>query len=475
MKLLDSRAELKSLITLCKASERVSGMLLASVTQESYHYAPTREAFKRLYKITQAEGSIPDWSALCSDPNISEKSRKVLRAYDGKPVHSRDKVMSLAKALDRYRQLRGVTTMAERIYNEVEGEKIDVAEFIDSLSDDLLKVRSRSDTKSQLKHTGKGNNSSRLIKDLLYGKKKRTIPTGFKAFDEKNGGFLEGSLVIIAANSGGGKSALANQLAINVTQQALEDVCLIPLEMTEQQMWARTLGVLTGIDVNKIQQQLLTNSEKKVLKKAYAKFAKDLKKKDTRHTVWSPEEDMSIEEMLFMLKPYGYKMIIVDYIGLLKGADGDDQVKELGRIARFAKVFAKNTGTTVVLLAQLSDEGQVKYARAIKEHANNLWSWHCNDDEAEVSIYDIKQQKARNQLRFNFQLQSHNASMRITDVDDSTPLGDADSGDDKGKKRGKDKHRKGKSDKRAKGNAKKDNDGYLEDLNDSSGSDDSDE
>jgi archaellum biogenesis ATPase FlaH len=252
----------------------------------------------------------------------------------------------------------------------------------------------------------------------LYGKRKKVVPTGFKAFDDKNGGFLEGSLVTIAANSGGGKSALGNVLALNIAQHALEDVLLVPLEMTEEQMWARSLAVMTGIDVHKIQQQKITDSEKKVLKKAFIKFSKDLKKKNTRHTVWSPEEDLGIEEMLFMVKPYNFKVIIIDYIGLLKGADGDDQVKELGRIARFAKVFAKNTGSIVVLLAQLSDEGQVKYAKAIKEHSNNLWTWHMNEDEAPESILDINQQKARNQLRFKFQLLSHNNTGNITDVGD---------------------------------------------------------
>jgi hypothetical protein len=182
-------------------------------------------------------------------------------------------------------------------------------------------------------------------------------------------------------------------------------------------------------------------------------------------TIWSPEEDYGIEEMLFMLKPYKYRVVIIDYISLLKGADGDDQVKALGRIARFAKVYAKNTNTVVVLLAQLSDEGQVRYARAIKEHANNLWSWHMNEEESETSILDIRQQKARNQLRFNFQLSSHNSSMRITDVDGD--LGSDDGAASDSSSDGKPARKPGRS-KTASGSSKED-DSYLDDLNDDQG------
>lgn len=469
MKLVNSQLELKAIKTLCSGKEKISGDLLAGLTVESFYYEPTKESFRQILKAVQSNGSIPDWDAVCSDPAISSKNRRILKAYDGSPIRNTEKAASVKKGLERFRQLRGLAAMGEKIYEIPESEKVDVDELLEELSDDLLKVRSRIDAKSQMFHTGKGNNSTQVIKELLYGKRKKVVPTGFKAFDDKNGGFLEGSLVVIAANSGGGKSALANQLGINFTTMALEDTCILPFEMTTPQMWARTSGVLTGLDVNSIQQQRLTDSEKHLIKKKYKQFAKTLKKNNTRHTIFSPEEDMTIEEVLFMLKPYNYKVIIVDYIGLLKGADGDDQVKELGRIARFAKVYAKNTGSIVILLAQLSDEGQVKYARAIKEHANNLWTWHMNDDEAEVSILDIKQQKARNQLRFNFQLQSHNSSMRITDVDEDhmDMLGTGSSDKDKrGKSSKKNKHHKQK-DRRQ----KKEKDTYLDDLADESDED----
>jgi hypothetical protein len=392
-------------------------------------------------RSVRKEGHVPDWSALCSDSRISEKSRRILRSYEDRPARDKDKALSIKRGLERFRQLRGIATVGQHIYDSLEGEKVETDELLEDLRDSIASIQSRVDVKAEMHHTGKGNNSLKLVKDILYGKVKKFIPTGFKGFDEKNGGFLTGSLVVIAANSGGGKSALANQLAKNVAEHAMSDVCIIPLEMTAGQMWCRTFGILTGLDVHNIQQKKITRDERHLIIRKYTKWAKKLKKNETRHTVWAPEEDMGIEEMLYILKPFKYEMIIIDYIGLLKGADGDDQVKELGRIARFAKVYAKNTGTTVVLLAQLSDEGAVKYARAIKEHANNLWSWYCNEDESEISIYHIKQQKARNQSRHDFYLQCHNSSMAITDAEEGYFEGEE--GDDKKSKgkKGKDKKR----------------------------------
>lgn len=465
MKVVDPKLELKVLRTVCGGDSTLASGLLPTLTTASFHYPPCIEAFRHVMSSVQSSGAIPDWHALTADPTISDKTRRVLKTCELPAVREAVKAQSLVKTLDRYRQLRGVAAIAETIYGQIDSDQVDVDELTEHISNELVSIRSRNDTKNQLKHLGKGNNSMSVLNELLNGERRPVVPTGFKGFDDRNGGFLYGSLVVIAANSGGGKSALANQLAVNIASIAREDVCIVPLEMTEAQMMARTLGVLTGIDVVRIQQGRLTADEQKAVKRAYKKFVLDLKSDGTRMTIWSPEEDYGIEEMLFMLKPYKYRVVIIDYISLLKGADGDDQVKALGRIARFAKVYAKNTNTVVVLLAQLSDEGQVRYARAIKEHANNLWSWHMNEEESENSILDIRQQKARNQLRFNFQLSSHNSSMRITDVDGDLGSDDgaaADSSSD-----GKPARKPGRS-KTASGSSKED-DSYLDDLNDDQG------
>jgi len=420
MKIVNPGMEIRCLKSLCDGGPKLSARIINALGDESFHYEPTLEAWRRVRALIKSHGEVPSWDELCADPAINEAHRTALRKDQQKPLRAanEDRVASMLRLLDRYRQLRKLLTCAQEIMDAVEDESVDVDKLMDAANEHLLSARTKADAQKKLLHIGRGNNSTQMVKDLLSSRKRPVVPTGFKAFDDVNGGILLGSLFVIAANTGGGKSTMAINLAHNMAN-AGEDVCVVPLEMTEDQMAARLFGLRTGLDVGKISQHKLARGEKKKVAGDFKSLVSDLKEKETRISLFAPEEDMGIEDILLMLKPFRYRVIIIDYISLLKGADDDDQAKKLGAIARFAKVFAKNNNCVVILLAQLDDKTKnIRYARAIREHANNAWFWFMTEDEQETSIMEIRQVKARNQKRFPFSLLSHNASMLITDMDD---------------------------------------------------------
>ena len=399
--------------------------MLAAVGKDSFYYKPAAEAYKLVMTRLRDTGNPPDWSQVVSDPSIGEDARKILKSTGETPAISKAKVQSMATVLDNYRKLRGLVALAQTVMDNVEDKQVDLDALIESTSDSLVKVRSRGDTQAQLYHFGRANNSTDIVKQVLYGKKKPMVPTGFAAFDRRNGGILNGSLVLLAANTGGAKTTVGANLLRNITEFAAEDTVLVSLEMSAQQMTDRLLGILSGVDVSRISQQKLSAGERKLIKKSYQDYVNKLKGLGTRYTIYEPQEDVGIEEVLMTLKPMGYKVILIDYISLLKGADGDDQWRQLGNIARFAKVFAKNHNIIVVLLCQVTDEGMVRYSRTMVEHANNAFVWVAPQEECATMILEIKQLKARNQQRFNFQLLANNSNMQITDVDHTgTDYGD---------------------------------------------------
>lgn len=473
MKLLATQAELKAIRTMCGDYEKLSSVLIAATSKDSFYYKPAAEAHRVIMERLREKGTTPDWTEIIADPSISEDTRKILRSSKEVPAVSREKVSSIITTLDKYRKLRGIVNLAQFALDNIEDKQVDLDEVIDHISDALVKVRSRGDAKTSLHHFGKGNNTTPLLKEMLYGKQKPSIPTGFRAFDERNGGILLGSLWTIGANTGGGKTSMAVNLLRNMTEFAAEDCCIVPLEMTATQTTDRLMGILTGLEVNKISQKRLSDGEKKLVKGAYRKYVQTLKQNNTRYTIYEPEEDISIEEVLMTLKPMGYRVILIDYISLLKGADGDDQWRQLGNIARFAKMFAKTNNCIVVLLCQVSEEGRIRYAQAIAEHSNNAWIWTMPGEESDTSIMEIKQLKARNQQRFGFQLLSHNASMQITDADDVS------TGEEDGDDEGGEPTQKTARNRKAKGKNGEEDDSYLSDINDpeeeSGGSDDDDE
>lgn len=426
MKLLTIQAELKALRTICGDLPKLSSSILGSVNADSFYYNPVVEGYKSVMRSVKATGSAPDWIDVISDPGIAEDARKILKGYIEPPAISKEKAAGLVSTLDKYRKLRALVKLSQNVLDNVEDKSVDLDELLDATSESLAKARSNGSASANLHHFGKNNNTTALIKEMLYGKTKPSVPTGFRAFDEQNGGILLGSLWTIGANTGGGKTALAINVLRNITEFAAESVCIVPLEMTAVQTTDRLMGILAGIDVGKISQKRLSKGEKTVVKRAYSDYVKKLKELDTKYTIYEPQEDLTIEETLLTLKPFGYKVILIDYISLLKGADGDDQWRQLGNIARFSKMFAKNNNCIVCLLCQVGEEGRIRYAQAIAEHSNNCWVWTMPGEESETSIMDIRQLKARNQRRFNFQLLSHNSTMLITDVDDVSTDKDSD-------------------------------------------------
>lgn len=204
--------------------------------------------------------------------------------------------------------------------------------------------------------------------------------------------------------------------------------------MSKDEMIQRDISARAGIEMTKvINPALMTLEEKKrayrVMKETHERY----RKTGGMFTTVSPSTDVSIEEALFSLKPYGYDVIIIDYITLLKDSGGENQWQRLGDIARVAKVFAANNDLVVILLVQVNQEGIIKYSKTIREHSNNMWVWVRDQRARDSNILFIQQQKARNQSDLPFEVHENFAFMRVTDVpDDYVPPTESEKPADKG-------------------------------------------
>ena len=132
----------------------------------------------------------------------------------------------------------------------------------------------------------------------------------------------------------------------------------------------------------------------------------------------APQGDVKIKELLYTLKPYNYDVILIDYVGLLGGVDGERQWQELSAAVRFGKRFAQSNGCVVIFLAQLSEENKIRYSQGMKEHAGNMWTW-VYDPETGPNIIEVDQQKARNQQAFSFPLYIDFDIMEVRDLDEN--------------------------------------------------------
>src|SRR5690606_21023081 len=156
----------------------------------------------------------------------------------------------------------------------------------------------------------------------------------------------------------------------------------------------------------------------------YNRWIKLCRKRGGDFAIYKPDSDITIEEALAGASTYGVDVVIIDYISLLSGADGDDQWRALGRMARYAKIDAEINNRLNILVAQLSDEGRLKYSQKMKEHANNMWAFTADRDDKESGLRRVEQIKARNQKDYPFTIKIEMQYSRVTTVDSDYAPGD---------------------------------------------------
>lgn len=416
MKLSALRSEVAALRGCCAKNKVVGGTLLSGLDHDYFHYSFTKDAYKKLLDHTRTNGEPPKWRDLIEDPGLDQDVRRKLKDASSDRIESVTEAHATLKTLNKYRQLRGLFTDAEETVNALRKSSVNVDDLIEKKSKTLVQLRQSKTNTDSIITFGKGNNAGKTVKSLLDDEEANFVPTGFSDYDKENGGIFFGSLFTIGATSGGGKSATASQLAINWAGMG-ESVCIVPLEMTKIEMTARIMANAAKLDVRKILLKKLSEEEKEKYLRSYRKMALRFKKSGGSYSIFKPPQDMTIEEIMASVHTLDPSIIIVDYISLLKGVDGDDAWQKLGAVARYCKVYAETHNKIVVLLCQVSDEGKIRYAQAIKEHSNSCWVFVSTKATRENEIINVEQLKARNGRLFDFTLSAKLDIMRIGDLD----------------------------------------------------------
>jgi replicative DNA helicase len=295
-----------------------------------------------------------------------------------------------------------------RIVSEVEKEVAAILDPEDSDPNDVVAVyekallRLRNVKDDTIIRIGTDSNIMEHVERSLARTAPNTVPTGFRDFDEAAGGLPRGGVTTLAANSGGGKSVMGQQLAINAVNRGY-NAAIVTLEMNAEQTTNRLMA-----NIARTNHDAFHLAKTNVMQKKHAREAMDTwnAKNDAagkRLQIYcTPDTTMS--SIALQLRPFEYDIIIIDYINLLcrDDTDANNEAQALAEISRQAKVQAGQTNTAWVIIAQLNDQGAVKYSKAIKENSDYMWAWTYGDAERESHIIDIEQQKSRNSKGFKF-------------------------------------------------------------------------
>ena len=178
------------------------------------------------------------------------------------------------------------------------------------------------------------------------------LETGFSHLDFILSGFQKGTLNILAARPGIGKTSFALNIAKHVAIRNKVPVAVFSLEMSEEELTNRIISSQAMVDSEKLKTgRLDTNDWERLMQAAVPMSEAPLYIDDT--SMISVTEIRSKCRRLKL--EHGLGLVIVDYLQLMQGKGrSESRQQEVSEMSRALKILAKELEVPVLTLSQLS-------------------------------------------------------------------------------------------------------------------------
>ncbi len=197
------------------------------------------------------------------------------------------------------------------------------------------------------------------------------IKLGYPKLDKMLGGLRPGSLNVLAARPGMGKSALAMNIAVNVAANQ-KVVVIFSLEMSDDDLGKRLLSSCMNKPVSDIvNSRKMTDSDRHQLDQALSKLGDYQIYIDDTGTI----NPTTMKSKLQLLISSGKvpQLVIVDYIQLvtMQNARAKSRNEEVSDISRTMKLLAKEFQVPIIALSQLNRKAEERSTPQISDLAES--------------------------------------------------------------------------------------------------------
>ncbi len=183
----------------------------------------------------------------------------------------------------------------------------------------------------------------------------RGVPTGYKDLDNILAGLQRSDLIIVAARPSMGKTALALNIAHNISLKSEEPVLLFSLEMSKEQLVDRLLAIESGVDAWALRTGNLTDAD-------FEKIGQAMGSLSEAQIYIDDTPSITVSELRTKARREAHQrklgLIIVDYLQLMSGGgrygNESNRVQEISEISRGLKGIARELNLPVMALSQLS-------------------------------------------------------------------------------------------------------------------------
>jgi replicative DNA helicase len=381
--------------------------ILTTLNGDWFGMPTIKEIWGRVETLKTNGKPIPSSQVMASDPVLSEGAKKLLEGTT--KAFQTNEVEGVLDQLNRYREGRVIYKMLESVSKNYQTPTPDIKLARTEIEKCLRSLETPSEEKDVLSYGADNDKTLSIYETLLDTSIKDTfIRTGFSAIDMAQGGLSRGRLYTIGAPSGGGKSTLANSMAINMYWRDNRSVGYYSFEMNKEECLLRTQSNITRIPSERFQLRTLTPDERKKSDRIFSQFLSHGERNSCRLDYHCPSKDINISELFPQAEIANYDVVFVDYINLMAPLNPKEPLwANIGESFRLAKRWAEKTQKVVVMLVQIDeDTGAIKYAKSIKHHSDGVWVWPWGEKEKETGLVEVDQMKLRNFKPTKFQLQA---------------------------------------------------------------------
>jgi len=211
------------------------------------------------------------------------------------------------------------------------------------------------------------------------------LPTGFRDLDELTGGLQRGDLVILAARPSMGKTALALNIARNITVDHGGRALFFSLEMTTRSLVLRLLSAEARVDQSTFRRGHISRSD-------YDRLVDAAQRLDCARLLIDDTADSTVLAMKAKARRAqadgGLDLVIVDYLQLAHG-DGraERREQEISEISRGLKSLAKELDIPVIALSQLNRGPETRPANSKRPMLADLRESGAIEQDADLIAF----------------------------------------------------------------------------------------
>ena len=319
------------------------------LTEDCFYDYFNKAVFEAVTKISE-DGNVPDIITVKAELNarhITYDMTQFLELTLKYTVNTRQHAIRLKELAAR----RKMMTIAMYLMQNSQTEEHGIEEVSQKVSDDLSSIFSSGVSDVMKLRDGIIKVNSIINNNLSPTKELTGTPTGFSELDNRSGGLQGSDLIIIAAESSVGKTAMSLTMSLNAAKYGAR-IAIYSMEMRAEQLTARIMAMESGISSSNILYSRLDGGQLQKVEQGIGKIENLDIYFDDRST---SSIDTILSSIRYMKMKYGISGAIVDYLQILNvNMKNSNKEQQMGDVARRLKNVAKELDIWVIALSQLN-------------------------------------------------------------------------------------------------------------------------